>query len=67
MSGYSHPGAGNDLPLSLLLSVRGVSGGSYGVYVHHIHEAGTPRMMKSPLLGMPNVEVALRHFHRHRY
>jgi hypothetical protein len=29
------------------------------VYVHHIHEAGTPRMMKSPLLGTPNVEVDL--------
>jgi hypothetical protein len=47
MLGSSHPGAGSDLPLRPLLSVRGVRGGNYGVYVHHGDEAGTPRMMKS--------------------
>jgi hypothetical protein len=34
--GSSRPGVGNDLPLSLLLLVRGVRGSSYGVYIHHI-------------------------------
>jgi hypothetical protein len=40
-SGSSLSGAGSDLPLSPLLSVRGVRGGSHGVYVHHVDEAGT--------------------------
>jgi hypothetical protein len=59
MSGSSRPEAGSGLPLSLLLSVRGVRVGSYGVYVHHVDEAGTPRMIKSSLAGAPNVEVVL--------
>jgi hypothetical protein len=59
VSGSSRPGVGSDLPLSLLLSVRGVRGGSYGVYVHYVGEAGTPTMTKAPLLGAPNVEVVL--------
>jgi hypothetical protein len=35
------------------------------VNVHHGDDDGTPRTMKSPLLGTPNVKVVLRHFHRH--
>jgi hypothetical protein len=66
-SGSSCPGAGSDLPLSLLLSARGVRGGSYGVYVHHVGEARTARTTKAPLPGAPNVLVVLRHFHRHCY
>jgi hypothetical protein len=49
-SGSFRPGVGSDLHLSLLLSVRGVRGGNYGVYVHHVDEAETPRTMKSPYL-----------------
>jgi hypothetical protein len=35
------------------------------VYVHHGNEARTPRTMKSPIPSAPNVDVVLRHFHRH--
>jgi hypothetical protein len=42
---------GSDLLLSLLLSSRGMRGSSYGVYVHHIGEAGTPRIIKVPYLA----------------
>jgi hypothetical protein len=66
-SGSSHPGAESDHPLSLLLSARGVRGSSYGVYIHHVGEAGTPKMRKVPLPDALNVEVVLRHFHRHCY
>jgi hypothetical protein len=59
VSGSSRPEAGSGLPLSFLLSVRGVKVGSYGVYVHHVDEAGTPRMIKSSFAGAPNVVVVL--------
>jgi hypothetical protein len=66
-SGSSRLGAGCDLSLSLLHLARWVRGIRYGVYVHHVGEAGTPRTIKAPLPGTPNVEMVLRHFHRHCY
>jgi hypothetical protein len=50
-SGSSRPRAGSDLPLSLLLSARGVRGSSYRVYVHHGDESRTSRSMKTPFLA----------------
>jgi hypothetical protein len=38
---------------------RGVRGGSNGVNVDHGDGAETPRTMKAPLPGVPNVEVIL--------
>jgi hypothetical protein len=32
-----------------------------------LREAGTPKMTKKNLPGVPNVEVVLRHFHRYCY
>jgi hypothetical protein len=46
-----HLGASSSLPLSILLAVRGVRGGSHGTDVHHGVDAGTLRMMKTPLLA----------------
>jgi hypothetical protein len=65
MSRLSRPGAGSGLSLSPLLSAKGMRGGSRGVNVHRGDDAGTPRTTKSPLPSRPNVEVVLRHFHRH--
>jgi hypothetical protein len=55
------------LLLRPLPMARGMRGACHGSNVHHVDEAGKPRMMKSPLPGTPNVEVVLRHFHRHCY
>jgi hypothetical protein len=32
------------------------------VYVHHIGEVGTPKMIKMPLHNASNFKVVLRHF-----
>jgi hypothetical protein len=50
-SGSFYPRAGSDLPLSLLLTARGVRGSSYEVYVHHVGEARTPRTTKALFLA----------------
>jgi hypothetical protein len=48
--GSSRPRAGSGLSLSLLLSARGMRGGSHGMDIHHGVDAGTPRMTKPPFL-----------------
>jgi hypothetical protein len=58
-SGSSCLGAGSDLSLSVLHSVRGVRESNHGVHAHHVGEAGTPRMTKKTLPGASNVEVVL--------
>jgi hypothetical protein len=50
---------GSGLSFGNLLSVRGLRGASHEVNVHHGDEAGTQRMMKNPLPGVPNIEVVL--------
>jgi hypothetical protein len=52
-------GVGSSLPLSLLLVARGMGGGSHGMDVHHGVDTGTPRTMKNPLPGTPNVKMVL--------
>jgi hypothetical protein len=63
----SRADAGSGLSLNLLLSARGMRGGNYETNVHHGVDVRTPRTMKSSLSSTSNIEVVLRHFHRHCY
>jgi hypothetical protein len=50
-SGSSRPGAGSDPPLCFLLSVRGVRGSNYGVYIHLLVKLEHQKRQKSPYLA----------------